>query len=84
MKYQILLRVKLQNLYLKNKYDNFSKIYDNLKLEEKIKKLGKYQENISSVVDIDIPKSISNKDFISLINILQKANIIFCKMEVKG
>lgn len=68
----------------KNKYDNFSKIYDNLKLEEKIKKLGKYQENISSVVDIDIPKSISNKDFISLINILQKANIIFCKMEVKG
>ena len=67
----------------KNKYDNFSKIYEDLELEERVKKLGVYQENISSIINIDIPKNISNKDFINLINILQKANIIFCKMEVK-
>lgn len=67
----------------KSKYDNFSKIYDNLEIEERVKKLGKYQENIASVVSIDIPKCISNIEFINLINILQKANIIFCKMEVK-
>ena len=67
----------------KSKYDNFSKIYDNLEIEERLKKLGMYQENISSVINIYIPKNISNKEFINLINILQKSNIIFCKMEVE-
>lgn len=65
----------------KNKYDNFCKIYEKLNLEEKLKKEGKYQNSISSVIEINISKRDTINDFIKLIKLLQKSNIIFCKME---
>lgn len=66
----------------KNKYDNFCKIYDDLEFDARVKKLGKFQKEISSRVEIRIPKKQSVQEFIEVVKVLQKNGIVFCQVEV--
>ena len=65
----------------KNKYDNFCKIYDDLEFDSRVKKLGKFQKEISSRVDIKIPKKQTVQEFFEVVKVLQKCGIVFCKVE---
>ncbi len=69
----------------KEKYDNFCTIYKNketIQDEKKLEQLGKYQELISSVIEIKIQKNQTFEEFKKLIKNMQKTKIIFCKINI--
>lgn len=73
------------NLLNKNKYDNFCKIYEKIENDKKMKleERAKYQELISSVINVQMPEQESFQDFKELIQKLKNAKVIFCKINIK-
>ena len=69
----------------KEKYEDISKIYtkNKTKQEEKtLETLGKYQEMISSVIEIKVDKNQTFEEFQKLIENMQKNKIIFTKIKI--
>lgn len=69
----------------KDKYEEFSKIYmkNKTKQQEKdLEQLGKYQEMISSVIEIKEDKNITFEEFKNLIENMKKNKIIFTKIKI--
>ena len=69
----------------KEKYEDISKIYtkNKTKQEEKtLETLGKYQEMISSVIEIKVDKNQTFEEFQKLIENMEKNKIIFTKIKI--